>query len=81
MVDCIDPDIRICNLGSLFEPDADAAKAQQCYYPPSLGVKACIRNINLQFNDQYVQQLREVNNVLSLTNLQGTNGSALNILN
>ena len=29
MVDCIDPDIRICNLGALFAPDN--TKGQQCF--------------------------------------------------
>ena len=79
LVDACDPDIRISNLGALFTPDPDPLKKQVVYYPSNLGVKACIRNITLFFNDQSIEQLRSTGNFMGLTNLLTTNGKALDI--
>ena len=81
MTDAINPDIQISNVGCLFAPDGGAggAKLQVAKYPVSLGIKSCIRNINLSFNNVPLQELHEHQNILSLLNLKTTNGAGLDM--
>lgn len=77
--EAISPQMMLTNLGALCEVTAGNPYKQTCKYPANLGVKSCVRNASIRFNDQYPQELREFNHVLGLMNLATNNGKALDI--